>query len=61
MNKRYTKIISTANPVQWYSCQHIKAKNTITLLSNINIFTERLFLCQLCLNTTMSRRFDMSF
>ena len=61
MNKKYTKIISTSNPVQWYSFQNIKAKNTITLLSNINVFTEQLFSCLLCLNTTMSRRFDMSF
>ena len=43
MNKKYTKIISTSDPVEWYKFQHINAKNTITLLSNINLFTINLF------------------
>ena len=42
MNKKYTRI---SNPVQWCNFQQIKAKNTTTLLSNINLFTERLFSC----------------
>ena len=45
MNKKYTKIISTSNPVQWYNFQHIKAKNTVTPLSSTNLFVERLFSC----------------
>ena len=45
MNKSYTKIIPTSNPVQWYNFQQIKAKNTTTFLSNINLFTEQLFSC----------------
>ena len=43
MNKKYTKNISTSNPVQ--CLQHIKTKNTITLLLNISLFTEQLFSC----------------
>ena len=45
MNKKYTKIISISIPVQWNNFQHIKTKNTITLLLNINSFTEQLFSC----------------